>query len=1325
MTKKHYHCFPTLLLLLVLQSTLLFGQTTYTSTGAGGNWSNAASWSPAGVPGSVAGDNAIIASGSPITIDISPANALANLTVNAGATLTFDATGTGRSLNVRDAVTVNGSLVMGAGSATAHTLTLQQTAVGVASTFTNNGTVNLAGTNNCNIVFTRSVVGTQSLVGTGTYTLNNLTMTNTALGTDAPALPGTSPFGAEINSDTQTLGQAGAPAIALVNLTIDNRRGQGRQDIADYAEDNATLALVNLNISGTVTILRGYMVLNNTASSSRTHSFGNLSLGSTISTIIGNPVIGLTSNTALITNSASGSTSNLTITGNATGTLGNVALAMTSRRGTLAPLTNTILNVNGNLNFSDTLSLFASGGLNLSTGTKTMTVGGDFIISNPASRFIGDFSGGSPPTLILSGGTLASPVTVNIPAVIWTGDLIAVGNANCQWQVNGNITMPAGSALTVNATGTITLGNTASITMQDGSEIRAHRDSNTPPPNTPTFTMGTNALIRVADPQGLGDGTATNTAFTSSTQAAPVNWSGLPSISTNGTIEYNGVTTQAVTARTYNTLVINNTTGTIAANPSFPGPPFPQDAVIVTAPNNAEGNITATTLRVERGVLSLAPTTGTFTHAFGSVVMGSVTAGSNGVFSNAALVVNNAPNTQSTVNVTGNVSIAPTASNGALIAMLGPATVFNSSPGSAALNITGSLIANRKLVLTGNAAFQTPSGASGIVTNNITVGGNFIMNSVAPNNGQFFGDNFGIVRFPTITLTGTSSTFDVLPVVFLGTGPFLTAPTANAAANFVIASGASVNVPSGSAIWANRGNTLTVNGTLDFSDGAAAVCTQTGAAIGNSTLIMGANGIIRTADVDGLGDGLLADPVSNAPTFVTLTSPSSATPGLTERWNLVSSVTNGTIDYNGTSAQVLTPRNPVTTPLTNYNNLIISGGGAKNMAATSQTNTLALNNGIVVNSGAVELLVLNPAGTSVTGGNANSYVNGNLTLTHDASSATRRYPIGNTVYRPISLVGAAASGTSTLRGAVITGDANALASVDGTLLKASDLRYYNFLNTGTPAINLTQVVDLGVNTDDIVNVVASNATLKAATRTSGLWTSQGPASVNTSALPTVFSSNTFSPIVVGSGTPFFASLGTTNLDNPLPVELMNLAGRSTTNGVVLNWETGVEIESRGFTVMRRKQGDAAFADVASFTQEQVLRAQNRINGATYRFVDRAKLEPGTKYEYKLAETGLSGIRVELQLTATVEIARRNELAQNYPNPFNPATTISFQIANTETVSLKVYDMLGREVAVLMNGQQNAGRYDVRFDATRFASGIYFYRLQAGGFTEMKKMILVK
>jgi murein tripeptide amidase MpaA len=90
-----------------------------------------------------------------------------------------------------------------------------------------------------------------------------------------------------------------------------------------------------------------------------------------------------------------------------------------------------------------------------------------------------------------------------------------------------------------------------------------------------------------------------------------------------------------------------------------------------------------------------------------------------------------------------------------------------------------------------------------------------------------------------------------------------------------------------------------------------------------------------------------------------------------------------------------------------------------------------------------------------------------------------------------------------------------------------------------------------------------------------------------------------------------------------------------------------------------------------------------------------------------------------------EVSESYSLSQNYPNPFNPTTNISYRIADNSFVTLTVYDILGKEIASLVNAKQSPGTYDVQFDGNRLSSGIYFYKLKAGDYTDVKSMILVK
>jgi len=101
-------------------------------------------------------------------------------------------------------------------------------------------------------------------------------------------------------------------------------------------------------------------------------------------------------------------------------------------------------------------------------------------------------------------------------------------------------------------------------------------------------------------------------------------------------------------------------------------------------------------------------------------------------------------------------------------------------------------------------------------------------------------------------------------------------------------------------------------------------------------------------------------------------------------------------------------------------------------------------------------------------------------------------------------------------------------------------------------------------------------------------------------------------------------------------------------------------------------------------------------------------------------SGIIGIK-ESGTTNPLEFA----LLQNYPNPFNPTTVINYQLPKTSAVKLSIYDALGKEMSTLVNESQNAGYYNIEWNASAYPSGVYFYRLEAGSFISNKKMILIK
>lgn len=158
-------------------------------------------------------------------------------------------------------------------------------------------------------------------------------------------------------------------------------------------------------------------------------------------------------------------------------------------------------------------------------------------------------------------------------------------------------------------------------------------------------------------------------------------------------------------------------------------------------------------------------------------------------------------------------------------------------------------------------------------------------------------------------------------------------------------------------------------------------------------------------------------------------------------------------------------------------------------------------------------------------------------------------------------------------------------------------------------------------------------------------------------------------------------------------------------------------DQTGNTVLAQFDVDlTAYADSAMimFMSGFMDPSQNQ-NGAELGLF--AALPSGTVIEFPKILVGLDG--------QDKQVVRDFELSQNYPNPFNPSTTISFALPHAEQVTLEVFNITGQLVATLVNGQMSAGVHQVQFDAVNLPSGIYFYRLNAGTFQAMKRMVLIR
>ena len=191
-----------------------------------------------------------------------------------------------------------------------------------------------------------------------------------------------------------------------------------------------------------------------------------------------------------------------------------------------------------------------------------------------------------------------------------------------------------------------------------------------------------------------------------------------------------------------------------------------------------------------------------------------------------------------------------------------------------------------------------------------------------------------------------------------------------------------------------------------------------------------------------------------------------------------------------------------------------------------------------------------------------------------------------------------------------------------------------------------------------------------------------------------------------------------NTNPSLPVELKSFSARANSSYVTLNWETATEVNNHGFNIERR------FQDFEWIQIGFVQGSGNSNSPKTYSFNDK-NISTG-KVEYRLKQLDNDGrFKYSDIVEVNVKTPASFELNQNYPNPFNPSTVISYSVPSASNVKLSIYNTLGQTVKVLESGFKPAGNYSATFNTTGLPSGVYFYKLEAGQFSQIKKMILMK
>jgi hypothetical protein len=187
----------------------------------------------------------------------------------------------------------------------------------------------------------------------------------------------------------------------------------------------------------------------------------------------------------------------------------------------------------------------------------------------------------------------------------------------------------------------------------------------------------------------------------------------------------------------------------------------------------------------------------------------------------------------------------------------------------------------------------------------------------------------------------------------------------------------------------------------------------------------------------------------------------------------------------------------------------------------------------------------------------------------------------------------------------------------------------------------------------------------------------------------------------------------------VPVELISFSASVVANVVTLDWSTATELNNHGFEIER--SSDKTIWRTIGFREGKGTTSEPQ----QYSYSDILSDITSSKLYYRLKQVEFIG-SFEYSDIVEVEIAPSIfSLSQNYPNPFNPSTAISFQLPVNSFVTLKVYDVLGNEVATLVNEEILAGEYKIEFNASKMGSGVYFYTLRAGEFVQSKKMLLLK
>jgi uncharacterized membrane protein len=432
---------------------------------------------------------------------------------------------------------------------------------------------------------------------------------------------------------------------------------------------------------------------------------------------------------------------------------------------------------------------------------------------------------------------------------------------------------------------------------------------------------------------------------------------------------------------------------------------------------------------------------------------------------------------------------------------------------------------------------------------------------------------------------------------------------------------------------------------------------------------------------------------------------------------------NATIDLtkfkfvkNGTQNLTLSP----TTITGNGVPMEVEAGSNVNLTSPANVTTLYLNGGIITSSASNPLIMGFWTGSTLTSGtvsatapgSSTSYVNGPMAyLVLNAATTSKTYPIGKGgVFRPVALsLTQSAATISTYTAEMFNAAPPTLPLPTVTLDKVAGTRYYNLSESSGGSAFTAGTLTLSYSSGDNVSDAPN---LRIAQDDGANWVDLG-GSGTASPTGSITSTNSFTVLGVFTLADNFGG------GNALPVQLTSFTAAMQGTSAILNWATATEKNNAGFQIERSIAGSNVWAEVAFVNGHGTSSTPN-----SYSYEDK-NLASGA-YIYRIKQIDNDG--TFKYYTANVDAGATHgfQLCSNYPNPFNPSTDIQFSVPQDGYASLKVYNMLGQEVQTLFSGNAIAGHYvKATFNGSRFASGIYFARLQYNGKSLVQRMLMTK